>query len=246
MNPETSVIIPVFNGLSFVGRTLTSVLDQADYSDYEIIIIDDASTDGTDLLLEGFCDPRIRRIRLSANAGPGIARNEGIAAARGRFIAFIDGDDFWHPDKLCKQIRFMKDGPHAFTYTQHVKLDPHLIPIRSFHPPSRLSYRKALRYNPLHTSSVIYDVSLLGKVYMPGIRKRQDYGLWLSILRKTDGHLLPEILSYYVQREGSVSSNKVSLFKYNWLLYRRSVGLSVPMSVYCLSWVLASKALGIK
>lgn len=246
MNPETSIIMPVFNGLWFVGRTLTSVLNQAGYDDYEVIAIDDASTDGTGLLLEGFGDERIRRISLPANVGPAVARNRGIEAAQGRFIAFIDGDDFWHPRKLARQIAFMKEFGHAFTYTKHIKLDSRLLPTRGFSPPRQLTYQKALRYNPLHTSSVIYDTSQVGKVFMPKLRKRQDYGLWLRILQKTDGFLLPEVLSYYVQREGSVSSNKATLIKYNWLLYRRFAGLSIPKSVYCLSWVLASKALGIK
>lgn len=246
MSPETSIIMPIFNGVGFVGRTLNSVLCQKSYDDYEILAIDDGSTDGTEFFLEAFGDARIRRIPLAANGGPGIARNHGIENARGRFIAFIDGDDFWHPEKLSTQIRTMKEGKRAFTYTKHVKLDADLLPIREFAPPPRLTYSAALRYNPLHTSSVIYDTALLGKVFMPEIRKRQDYGLWLRLLKLTDGFLIPKVLSYYVQRENSVSSNKLSLIKYNWRLYREAAGLSFATSLYCLGWTLASKALRIK
>ena len=208
--------------------------------------MDDASQDKTLEQISTITDTRIKVFTLKTNSGPGVARNTAIEKANGRYIAFLDGDDIWHPEKLERQLAFMQANEYAFTYHWHQKVDDELNPIRIFKPPLKLTYRKALRYNPLHTSSVIYDAQKLGKVYTPKIRKRQDYGLWLRLLRKTNGYLLTGIFSYYVQRDGSVSSKKLNLLRYNWQLYRECEDMGILSSAYCLSWDIASKILKIK
>lgn len=240
-----SVIIPVHNGESFVRRTVVTLQNQT-YQNWEALFVDDCSEDATVQILKSFDDTRIRIIQLEINVGPAIARNRAIEASTGSYIAFLDSDDVWAPQKLEKQVAFMQDEGHAFTYHWHQKVNEDLSFIRLFKPTDPLTYRKLLRYNPLHTSSVIYDSQILGKVFMPEIRKRQDYGLWFRLAEKCEGRCLPEMLSSYVQRKHSVSSNKLSLFKYNWQLYREALRFSLPLSLYCLSWAFASKLLRIK
>jgi glycosyltransferase involved in cell wall biosynthesis len=240
-----SIIIPVFNGENFIRRTVITLQNQG-YQNWEAIFVDDCSTDQSVVILESIADERIRIIKLDVNSGPAVARNVAIEAARGRFIAFLDSDDVWEPNKLELQLSFMRIKKHSFTYHWHQKVDEELGFIRLFKPEDGLTFRKLLRYNPLHTSSVIYDSQALGKIYMPEIRKRQDYGLWFRLVEKCEGRCLPELLSSYVQREGSVSSNKLSLFKFNWQLYREAQGFSIPLSLYCLSWAVFSKLLKIK
>ncbi len=240
-----SIIIPIHNGESFVRRTLATLQNQT-CQNWEALFVDDCSEDATVQILKSFDDARIRIIQLEVNAGPAIARNRAIEASTGRYIAFLDSDDVWTPDKLEKQVAFMQNEGHAFTYHWHQKVNEDLSFIRLFKPEDSLTFRKLLRYNPLHTSSVVYDGQTLGKIYMPEIRKRQDYGLWFRLVEKCEGHCLPEVLSSYVQRIGSVSHNKLSLFKYNWQLYREVQGFSIPLSLYCLSWAVFSKLLKIK
>ena len=243
--PLVSVIIPTYNGVSFLGRTVETLQTQT-FEDWEAIFVDDFSEDGTVNFLNNINDSRIKVVALTENSGPSVARNIAIRTATGRYIAFLDSDDLWATNKLEAQVAFMQNEGHAFTYHWHQKVNEDLSFIRLFKPKDSLTFRKLLQYNPLHTSSVIYDSQALGKIYMPEILKRQDYGLWFRLVEKCEGRCLPELLSSYVQREGSVSSNKLSLFKFNWQLYREAQGFSIPLSLYCLSWAVFSKLLKIK
>lgn len=240
-----SIIVPVYNGEVFIHRTVATLQNQS-YSNWEAIFVDDFSDDQSVTILKSIADKRFRIIRLDVNSGPAIARNMAIKAARGRFIAFLDSDDLWEAKKLELQLEFMQKEEYAFTYHWYQKVDEELGFIRLFKPEDRLTVKKLLRYNPLHTSSVIYDSKMLGKVLMPEIRKRQDYGLWFRLAEKCEGRCLPKMLSSYVQRKYTVSSNKLNLFKYNWQLYREAQSFSIPLSLYCLSWTVASKLLKIK
>ena len=208
--------------------------------------MDDASQDKTLEQISTITDTRIKVFALKANSGPAVTRNTAIEKANGRYIAFLDGDDTWHPEKLERQLAFMQANEHAFTYHWHQKVDSELNPIRIFKPPLKLTYRKALRYNPLSLCSVIYDTDKLGKIYMPNIRKRQDYGFYLNLLKRVNGYCLPKIMTDYVQHKDSISQNKIGLVKYNWELYRRHQKMSWPLAIYCLSWDIASKILKIK
>lgn len=242
-----SIITPSYNASAFIAETCRMVQGQT-FQNWELIVVDDCSTDETESIVRGFShsDPRIQCLVLSENSGPAVARNFAIEKAQGRYIAFLDCDDRWHPDKLKKQIEFMAVNGYQFSYHSHQKTTPIGEVIKQFKLPSVLTYRKALKYNPLHTSSVIYDSHNLGKVYMPLIRKRQDYGLWFRLLRRTDGYLLDEILSDYVQMPGSLSRSKVGLFKYHWELYRVHEKMPLPLALYCMSWCVFSKLSGIK
>lgn len=242
-----SIITPVYNGEEFIEETILNILQQT-YKEWEWLIVDDCSTDLTKNIIKKYSkkDLRIKYISLKKNSGAGVARNEAIKNAKGEYISFLDSDDYWGKEKLEKQIRFMNKNNVSFSYTNHRKVDEEKKEIKVFLNPSKLTYKKILRYNPLHTSSVVYNCEKLGKIYMPEIRKRQDYGLWLRILKKCEGFCCEEVLTNYVQREGSLSQNKVNLIKYNWELYREVEGLSLIKSLYCLGWDIFSKLSKIK
>jgi glycosyltransferase involved in cell wall biosynthesis len=242
-----SIITPAYNAAEFISETCKMVQRQS-YVEWELVVVDDCSSDNTAEIIKELSntDLRIKLFSLEQNSGPAVARNRAIEKANGRYIAFLDCDDRWDPTKLEKQVAFMQAKEYYFTYHRHQKTTPKGDVLKQFKPPEILTYQKALRYNPLHTSSVIYDAEKLGKVYMPLIRKRQDYGLWFRLLKKTDGHLLDEMLSDYVQMPGSVSSRKIGLVKYNWELYRRHEKMSLIKATYCMTWCVFSKLSGIK
>ena len=100
------MIIPAYNRAAEIGDAIAGVLDQS-FADFELIVVDDVSTDGTAAAVEAIADPRLRLVRREANGGPGAARNSGVAAARGKIIAFLDSDDRWLPEKLARQLAFM-------------------------------------------------------------------------------------------------------------------------------------------
>ena len=246
-NILVSIITPTFNAENFILNTIKSVVNQT-YKNWELLVVDDGSFDRTPLILKQFAktDKRIKLHILKTNSGAAAARNFGISKSEGHYIAFLDCDDLWHPLKLELQTSYMISSQRYFSYHRHNKVSSNGKLIKKFTPPNKLDYKRALLYNPLHTSSVMYDATKLGKIYMPLIRKRQDYGLWLRILKATDGYLLDETLSYYVQRQGSMSEKKVELIKYNWLIYRKWEDLSVVQSLYYLTWDIISKVLRFK
>lgn len=249
MDDLVSIITPLYNSEEFIEETINSVLNQT-YKNWEMLIVDDCSIDNSLRIVKQFAadDSRIKLIQLETNSGAAIARNKAIEEAQGRYIAFLDSDDLWHSQKLEKQIEFMQENNYAFTFTKYQQMteDGNLID-RFIEVPDEITYEKALYTNPVGCLTVIYDVKKLGKLYMPLIRKRQDYGLWLKILKKIEcGYGLNENLAYYRVRNNSVSSNKLNLIKYQWELYREVEKLSLVKSVFYLSSVILSKMLNIK
>lgn len=229
-----SVITPVFNSEQYIEACLSSVLHQT-YTNWEHILVDDCSEDNSPAIIKrcAAADPRIKYIRLQNNSGAGIARNKGIELAEGHYIAFLDSDDLWYPQKLERQLEFMSENNFAFTFTAYDKINDQgdqtgeIVAVRP-----RVSYKKALYKNPVGCLTAMYSVAYFGKQYMPELRKRQDYALWLSLLKKTDGFGLDEVLSSYRERTGSISSNKFGLIKYEWHIYRKHEGLSVAKSLF--------------
>ncbi len=237
--PVVSVVTALYNSASFIGETIESVLAQS-FSDWEMIIVDDCSTDNSASIAAGYSekDSRIVIISLKENGGAAISRNTAIEAAKGRYIAFLDSDDRWHHDKLEKQLAFMQKSNFAFTHTWFEKYDEEGNSLGVIvTPPESMNYKSLLKSNRIGCLTVIYDTEKLGKVFMPLIRKRQDYGLWLKILKSgTDIHVLPENLAFYSVRSGSISDNKLEMVKYNWMLYRKVEKFDIFRSTYYLSW----------
>ncbi|SHJ72736.1 teichuronic acid biosynthesis glycosyltransferase TuaG [Dethiosulfatibacter aminovorans DSM 17477] len=236
-NPLVSIVIPMYNCKKFIFDTVQSILDQT-YNEYEAILVDDMSTDGTvDFIRQHIdSDDRFSIIESVSNDGAAASRNKGIEAARGKYIAFLDSDDIWHEDKLERQAEFMEKNGFAFTYTNYVKVDEEGDDLnQKVESPESVDYKKMLRANFIGCSTVMFNQEMLGKVFMPPIRKRQDYGMWLEILKRTDcGHCLEEYLMKYRVRTDSVSSNKLALVKYNWSLFREIEGLGFVKSLICL------------
>jgi len=229
-----SVIMPTYNCDKYITTAVLSVTEQS-YPHWELLIVDDASTDHTEAVLRPFLpDPRIRYVRFDTNRGAAAARSEALQLARGRFIAFLDSDDVWHPQKLEKQLSFMHAHPAcAMSATAYRDISEDGTPLSRVRiPPRRCGYWKLLFLSdPLGNSTVMYDRAVFGDRTVPPIEKRNDFALWLSLLR--DGEIcrgLPDILTRYRVRSQSLSARKLALAKYHWYLYRRVEGLSVPVS----------------
>lgn len=240
-----SVIMPTFNCGEYISKSLDSVIAQT-LSDWEIQIVDDCSTDNTAEVLRPYLDryPNIHYSVLAKNSGPAVARTVAIKRATGQYIAFLDSDDIWLPNKLEKQIGFMRGNGAVFSATGYRCVDEKGNDLHiAFIPPKKTDYNKMIRLsNPIGNLSVMYDQQALGKLEVPMINKRNDFALWLKILKKTDYcYGMEEILGVYrVGRTGSVSSNKLKQAKYHWQLYHKIEGHSVMRSIYelgCWAWV---------
>ncbi|MCG3727439.1 glycosyltransferase family 2 protein [Vibrio cincinnatiensis] len=232
-----SIITPSYNCANYIFETISSVLSQT-YSEWEMIIVDDCSTDNSVSVIKSHIekDSRIKLIQLNENSGAAIARNTAIEAAQGRYIAFLDSDDLWEPEKLATQISFMQKNDIAFSFSAYHKVDEQGVNIGKVDVPEKVTYQKLLKCCVIGCLTAIYDTQKLGKVYMPLIRKRQDFGLWLHILKKCDsayGLNIP--LAKYRIRKDSISSNKLKAAQYNWKLYREVEKLSLFKSVYYFS-----------
>ena len=237
MNVLVSIITPCFNSAEYIAETIASVRCQT-LSSWEMIIADDCSTDETTNIVISFAkhDSRIKMSRLSKNSGADVARNEAMKLAQGRYVAFLDSDDLWHPNKLAKQLKFMQTNNYVFTFTAYDRMDESGKVLTNVGAPSKVSYFDLLKNTIIGCSTVIYDRGYFGEVTMPAIRKRQDLGLWLKLLKVTDhAHGMSETLTRYRVRKNSVSSNKISAATYNWYLYRQIEGLSFVRSCYYFS-----------
>lgn len=232
-----SVIMPTYNCGKYIGQSIQSVIDQT-VTDWEIQIVDDCSTDHTDEVLKPYLKkyPNIHYYCLAENGGPAAARTEAIKRADGKYIAFLDSDDLWLPEKLEKQIAFMENTGAKFSCTAYSQMDDegndlHMVIV----PPERTGYQKCIRLsNPIGNLTVIYDQEALGKFEVPMIRKRNDFALWLQILKKTDYcYGMDEVLAVYrLGRKDSVSSKKLKQAKYHWQLYREIEGHGMVRSAY--------------
>ncbi len=232
-----SIITPSYNCSSYISSTIQSVISQT-FIDWEMIIIDDCSTDDSVQLIQSFVDldTRIKLIQLTQNSGAAVARNKGIEFASERFIAFLDSDDSWHPHKLEKQVAFMLDNKYSFTYTAYEKVDENGKTSGHVGVPSKVSYSDLLKVCSIGCLTAIYDTEFFGKVYMPLIRKRQDLGLWLRLLKKTDyAYGMNESLASYTVRSDSISSNKRKAASHTWMLYREVEKLSLVTASYYFS-----------
>ena len=228
MRPElVSVIMPTFNASRYLADSIESILSQT-YTNLELLITDDCSTDDTRNILKEFSerDKRVKVKFLKENSGPGVARNRSIERAKGRYIAFCDCDDRWMPDKLERQIAHMRKHDCALCSSSYLICDENDKITGVNISPSHVTLGMLKRDNKIGCLTAIYDIKRLGhKFYMPAIRKRQDWALFLNILKECQiCFCITEPLAYYRQRVDSVSSNKFSLVKYNVNVYETVFG----------------------
>ncbi|MEC4620509.1 glycosyltransferase family 2 protein [Bacillus paranthracis] len=233
---QISIIVPTYNASKFIEATVHSILNQT-FQDWELIVIDDCSTDNTVRKLDEFRknDKRIRVKVLEENSGAAIARNTGINMARGRYIAFLDSDDLWLPQKLEKQLNFMKKNNIAFSFTGYeIITEAGESTGKIVHVPQKINYHGLLKNTIIGCLTVMVDTQQIGKFQMPNLRTRQDTATWLSILKRGfEAYGIDEVLSKYRKVENSISSKKVKMAKMNWKLYREVEGLGIFKSAWC-------------
>lgn len=236
--PLVSIITPLYNAANFISETITSIQKQT-YSNWELIIVDDLSTDTSLALVKNFAsnDPRIKVIPSTINRGAAVCRNHATELATGTYIAFLDSDDMWHPQKLKKQLQFMENNQCSVSYTSYVHIDEvgNSLNKRVVALPS-LSYKKQHRNNYVGNLTGIYNAAVLGKILAPNIRKRQDWAVWLEAIKRSGKPALglQEDLAFYRVHQGSMSAHKFKLIKYNYKFYRTYLGHSAIASVYYL------------
>jgi len=234
-----SIIMPSYNAEQFLENTLNSVVNQT-FTDWELIIIDDCSSDNSVEFLQNYISQKkqITLLQLKTNSGPAVARNRGIEYARGKYIAFLDADDYWHKQKLEKQLYFMKNKDIALSFTAYDRVEEDSgIYIDTQSVPNRIDYKTLLKQNIMGCLTVMYDTHKLGKIYMPNIARRQDYALWLKILKQVPyAYGLNESLAYYRVRTFSVSSNKVIASSYHWKVLRDIEKLPIYKAIYYFGW----------
>lgn len=246
MNDRVSVIMPAFACEAYIGQAIRSVQAQT-YEHWRLIVVDDASPDRTAQIVADMAreDGRIRLIQNERNQGAALCRNRAIEEADGRYLAFLDGDDLWKPDKLTRQLAWMREHGFAFSCTAYDKIDETGAPLRRMvHTPRVRDYRGVLKSCP-GNSTVVYDTSVVPKQTIPDIRKRNDYAMWLKVVKRA-GTLggLDEPLSSHRVRPSSLSSNKLALVRYHWRVYREFEGLGLPYSAYLVAYWVVKGALG--
>jgi glycosyltransferase involved in cell wall biosynthesis len=232
-----SIITPTFNSEAFILQTIKSVQNQT-YKNWEMIIVDDCSTDATGKIVmeKAQEDNRIQFHKLEHNSGAGVARNYAIDKARGRFIAFLDADDLWKVDKLEKQLNFLQSNKLPFTYSFYECISEEGKKLnKRVEAPLLLRYKQLFFCNYVGNLTGIYDVEYFGKIPITSVRKRQDWIMWLTILKKIKtAKVTPESLAYYRIRGEAISSSKFNLLKYNFNVYRNHHNLNLLMSSICM------------
>lgn len=244
-----SIIMPTYNCAEYIAETIDSIIRQT-YTNWELIIVDDKSTDNTRKIVEQYQsdNKNILYHCLEKNSGAAVARTESMKIANGQYMAFCDSDDIWYSQKLEKQLKFMKDNNHAFSCTAYEQIDETGKKLGVIlKPKDKCDYNRLLLDCPVGNSSVMYDVSVMGKFEVPNIRKRNDDALWLQMLKK-EKYIwgMPDVLMEYRVRSNSISSNKLKVIKYHWILYRDIEHLSVIRSVFHILYWCLIKVLKIK
>ncbi len=234
-NRVVSVIMPAYNSAQYISEAIESVIAQT-YTRWELIIIDDASRDHTNNIIQDFAkkDTRIKFLWNSTNLGTHHTRNKGIEAAEGDFIAFLDADDQWKPQKLQKQVDLLVQGNTAACFASYdliaengeaLRKQVQALPV--------LTYEKLLKANYVGNLTGIYNAKLLGKIYNPEIAKRQDWAMWLKVIEEggpMEG--IQESLAIYRQRKDSISRNKLEMIRYNFNVYHKILGFDLISSLW--------------
>ena len=234
MRDLVSIIMPSYNTGQYIKNTIESVIIQT-HQDWELIIVDDCSTDNTDEIVKQFFDdPRIKYIKNINNSGAAICRNKALREAKGKWIAFLDSDDVWLPEKLEEQIRFMKENHYCFSYTgyEEIDLNGNKTGVR-VSGPKRITKAGFYNYCWPGCLTVMYDADAIGLIQIKSIRKNNDYAMWLKVCNKADCYYLNKELALYRRgRVGSISTHSIgTMIGWHYRLYREAVGLNSIESI---------------
>ena len=235
MNELVSIIMPSYNTANYIEASIESVRHQT-YENWELIIVDDCSTDNTDEVVRPFlADRRIHYLKNEKNSGAAISRNRALREARGRWIAFLDSDDLWLPEKLEKQVSFMELNGYHFSYTNYeeINMAGEKTGVRVTGP-KRITKTGMFNYCWPGCLTVMYDAEAVGLIQIADIKKNNDYAMWLKVCRKADCYLLDESLAQYRKgRTGSVSSHSFrTMIGWHYKLFREAEGFGVACSAW--------------
>lgn len=235
MNELVSIIMPSYNTADYISESIKSVQVQT-YTNWELIIVDDCSTDNTDEVVAAFLgDQRIRYLKNERNSGAAVSRNRALREAKGRWIAFLDSDDLWVPEKLEKQIEFMEKNGYSFSYTNYEEID-----MAGQKTGVRITGSKKITKTGMFNYcwpvclTVMYDAEKVGLIQIADIKKNNDYAMWLKVCKKADCYLLDEYLAEYRKgRKGSVSTHRVkTMIRWHYRLYRKAENQNAIVSLF--------------
>lgn len=234
--PLVSIIMPSYNAENFIAESIESVLHQT-YSNWELIITDDCSSDHTPAIVQSFCkqDSRINFVIAKQHSGIASTRNQCLIRAKGRFVAFLDNDDLWYPEKLEKQVRFISENNYAFVYSEYELMNEDGSPKgKTIKTAGVINYDKYLKNTIIGSGTILLDTDKTGNLQMPNNATSDDMALWCKILK--DGHQahpMKEVLMKYRVRSNSASANKLKAAKDVWLVYRKQEKLSLCYAFTC-------------
>ena len=236
MNSLVSIITPSYNSEKFIKQCIKSVIAQT-YTNWEMLIIDDCSIDNSGEIIKSFAEKnkKIKNIFLENNVGAAEARNTAIRQAKGQYIAFLDSDDVWEPQKLEKQIKFMEGNDIAFSFTSYTPIsEDGTISFSEIVAPTKVSYSSYLKNTIIGCLTVIIDKEKVGDFEMPIIKSSHDMALWLLIMKRGfTAYGIQESLAKYRIVSTSNTSNKLKIALDVWKVYREIEGLSLVYSAWC-------------
>lgn len=237
-NGLVSVIMPMYNCAAYLEESVRSVVNQT-YQNWELLIVDDMSTDGSWEIAKKLAeqDPRIRLLQNKKNSGAAVSRNYALREAKGKWIAFLDSDDVWLPEKLSEQICFMEKNDYHFSYTQYIEMTE--VGVKTgilWTGPKCVTKAKLFAYNFIGCLTVMYDREVAGLIQIPDLKKRNDYAMWLKVIKTAHCYLLDKPLSQYrVRTTGSVTDRKkgvLPMIRHHYNVFRYSEEMCVPAAAF--------------
>ena len=234
--PLVSVIMPCYNMEKYISDSIMSVQQQT-YPNWELLIVDDNSTDATASVVEKLCqqDTRIQCTVKPNHSGIADTRNQCLRMAKGRYLAFLDSDDVWHPEKLERQLQFMTERKIGFSYSSYDCIDETGKPLeKSVKTAGNLDYDAYANNTIIGCSTVMVDKTIVGEVVVPDFRTSEDTATWLNILKKgLLAYAIDEPLTSYRIRQHSASSNKLKASSDLWRVYRKQEKMSIFKAIGC-------------
>lgn len=235
-----SIIMPSWNTAKFIAKSIQCVIDQT-YQNWELLIVDDCSTDNTNEIVEPFLsDKRVKFFHNEKNSGAALTRNKAMREAKGEWIAFLDSDDLWTPDKLDKQVKFMEEHGYVLSYTEYEKIDEEDKPLGIYVTgPEIVNKRKMYNYDYIGQLTMMYSAKHFGLIQIKDIKKNNDYAIRLQLYKKpgTEAHLLKENLAKYRIRKKSISHDKISKkLKSHYDLFHMCDEKPAPMAFWYACW----------
>lgn len=236
MNKLVSIITPSYNCAKFVEETIQSILSQT-YTNWELLFQDDCSTDNTKEIVAKYAekDSRIKYECNARNSGAAITRNNALRRAKGKWIAFLDSDDLWLPEKLEKQIKFMQDNNYHFSYTKYCEINEQSEEIgKLISGPKHITKIGMFSFCWPGCLTVMYDREHIGLIQIADIKKNNDYAMWLKVAQNANCYLLDGCLAKYRRgRVGSISTHSyTTLIKWHYKLFRQSEEMNPISSLF--------------